>query len=75
MTKAHELLAIKNALASETTMFPLSKFLIVLSSRLYQNLKPDEETFELYGCNVVECEYLNSNEFLIARRFNTGEWV
>lgn len=75
MTKSHELLAIKNALASEMTMFPLSKFLIVLSSKLYQNHRPDEETFELYGCDVVECEYLNSNEFLIARRFNTEEWV
>ena len=75
MTKSHELLAIKNALASKPTMFPLRKFLIVLSSKLYQNHRPDEETFELYGCNVVECEYLNSNEFLIARRFNTEEWV
>lgn len=70
-----ELLGIKWAVESERSSLPLSELVIVLPSKLYQKLRPDSEKFVLYGCDVVECEYLSSSTILVSRKYDLEEWL
>lgn len=72
LKKSKILLALKTAVERERSMWPLSELYIVLSSRLYHELDTNEL---VYGCKVVECEYLGSNEILISRKYGVEEFI